>query len=57
MYMSEVELEREGCPLTEDSIYRSVTLGRGQVRLFFLSMKVISVSILLLKSNIPFLGA
>ncbi|KAJ1531458.1 hypothetical protein ONE63_000136 [Megalurothrips usitatus] len=31
MYMSEVELEKEGCPLMEDSIYRSVTLGRGQV--------------------------
>lgn len=31
MYMTDVELEKEGCPLTEDSIYRSVTLGRGQV--------------------------
>ena len=32
LYMTEGDLEREGCPLTEDSIYHSVTLGRGQVR-------------------------
>lgn len=31
LYMTEGELEREGCPLTEDSIYHSVSLGRGQV--------------------------
>ncbi|GFG33633.1 hypothetical protein Cfor_03387, partial [Coptotermes formosanus] len=31
LYMTEGDLEREGCPLTEDSIYHSVTLGRGQV--------------------------
>jgi hypothetical protein len=32
LYMTEGDLEREGCPLTEDSIYHSVSLGRGQVR-------------------------
>lgn len=32
LYMTEGDLEREGCPLTEDSIYHLVTLGRGQVR-------------------------
>ncbi|PSN52190.1 SEC14-like protein 1 [Blattella germanica] len=31
LYMTEGDLEREGCPLTEDSIYHSVSLGRGQV--------------------------
>ncbi|XP_066998063.2 SEC14-like protein 1 [Anabrus simplex] len=31
LYMTEGELEKEGCPLTEDSIYHSVSLGRGQV--------------------------
>ncbi|XP_049811451.1 protein real-time isoform X1 [Schistocerca nitens] len=31
LYMSEEELGKEGCPLTEDSIYHCVTLGRGQV--------------------------
>jgi hypothetical protein len=33
LYMTEGDLEREGCPLTEDSIYHSVSLGRGQVSL------------------------
>ncbi|XP_069684497.1 SEC14-like protein 1 isoform X1 [Periplaneta americana] len=31
LYMTEGGLEKEGCPLTEDSIYHSVSLGRGQV--------------------------
>lgn len=31
LYLTEGDLEREGCPLTEDSIYHSVSLGRGQV--------------------------
>jgi hypothetical protein len=34
LYMTEGDLEREGCPLTEDSIYHSVSLGRGQVSLY-----------------------
>ncbi|GLH14610.1 uncharacterized protein GBIM_18966 [Gryllus bimaculatus] len=31
LYMTESELEKEGCPLTEDSIYHSISLGKGQV--------------------------
>ena len=31
LYVTDMALERDGCPLTEDSIYRSVTLGRSQV--------------------------
>lgn len=31
MYSTNGELEKEGCSFTEDSIYRSVTLGRGQL--------------------------
>ncbi|XP_075220427.1 real-time isoform X2 [Lycorma delicatula] len=31
LYLTEGEMEREGCPMTEDSIYQSVSLSKGQV--------------------------
>ena len=32
LYVSGAFTERDGDPLSEDSIYRSVSLGKGQVR-------------------------
>lgn len=31
LYLKEGELEKEACTITEDSIYQSVTLTKGQV--------------------------
>lgn len=31
LYLKEGELEKEACTMTEDSIYQSVTLTKGQV--------------------------
>nr|CAD7405922.1 unnamed protein product [Timema poppensis] len=33
LYLTGSELEKEGGPLTDDSIYHSISLGRGQVKL------------------------
>lgn len=31
LYMSDAWLEKEGCSLSEDSLYQSVSLGKGQL--------------------------
>jgi hypothetical protein len=45
LYMTEGDLEREGCPLTEDSIYHSVSLGRGQVSFCSIVYNIQSMSV------------
>lgn len=36
LYLKEGELEKEACTITEDSIYESVTLTKGQVLNYFI---------------------
>lgn len=50
LYLKEGELEKEACTITEDSIYESVTLTKGQVlNNFILGLYELNIYLFLLK--------
>lgn len=51
LYLKDSELEKEACTITEDSIYQSITLTKGQVTNYFMPKNTANVICTFIKGS------